>query len=304
MNEHNLKDSTYVKSMFPNQEYLLKQAKKNFNNWNEVADFLEVSRAMLFNYSSDRSKLPLLVFRKLLDLLRIKESEISFELFQPINAQNKSINLPFNAELAEIIGVMLGDGSLYKEKHRNRYHTTICFNKAENKYLNYIKTIFEEYLKYKFYKINGVDENFLRNASYQVGSHLIKAGLISGNKIDNKVKIPDWILHNNFYLKRVIRGLFDTDGCVYKKYDKYAQITFKFGCWDTTNSVRKAIIALNYSPTKIEKGFNKLHKKDFYKLYLCKQREIDQFFREIEPKNPKHLERYNNIRMGLQGFEP
>ena len=34
-------------------------------------------------------------------------------------------------ELAEIVGIMLGDGCLYKEKRRNRYQTTICFNKKE-----------------------------------------------------------------------------------------------------------------------------------------------------------------------------
>lgn len=201
-------------------------------------------------------------------------------------------------ELAEIIGIMLGDGCLYKEKKHNRYQTTICFHKKEIDYLRYVKILFENYFKYKFYITEIEHEMLLRNGSLRVGKKLISFGLHSGSKIDNKVIIPSWIFENTECLKRTVRGLFDTDGCVYKKYDKYAQIVFKFGCEETTHSLRKAMIILNFKPTKIEKGYNKERRTFFYKFYLSRQDEIRLFFQEIEPKNQKHVKRYQRIISG------
>ena len=41
-------------------------------------------------------------------------------------------------------------------------------------------------------------------------------------------------------------GLFDTDGCVYKKYDNYAQIQFKLGSFALILSIRKSLKNLNF----------------------------------------------------------
>ena len=174
-------------------------------------------------------------------------------------------------KLAEIVGIMLGDGCLYKEKRRNRYQTTICFHKKETDYLSHVKKLFENYFDYKFCVTEIAHEMLLRNGSLVVGEKLISFGLHHGSKIDNKVVISSWIFSNKEFLKRTVRGLFDTDGCVYKKYDKYAQIVFKFGCKETTNSLREAIIILGFNPTKTEKGYNKAKRTFFHKFYLYKK---------------------------------
>ncbi|MEK6857384.1 MAG: hypothetical protein AABX39_02225, partial [Nanoarchaeota archaeon] len=133
-------------------------------------------------------------------------------------------------KLAEIIGILMGDGSLYLDK-KNKYHTVICFNKKELQYLNYVKNLVENFFQgYSFNKVELTNEFFLRNVSVYVGQKLIEFGLRNGNKISNKLVIPEWISENKKYLKKFVRGFFDTDGSVYRKYNKYVQIEIKLGC--------------------------------------------------------------------------
>jgi|SRR3989344_2394461 len=210
--------------------------------------------------------------------------------------------MELNENLAEIVGIMLGDGCLYKEKKRNRYQTIICFHKEEKDYQKYVKTLFESYFNHKFYVTEIKCENLLRNTSFIVGDKLTKVGLSSGNKVSNKAAIPFWITKDENFLRRTVRGLFDTDGCIYKKYGHYAQIVFKFGGFEMTDSLRTSLKSLGFNPTQVKKGFNREKRTDFYKFYLSRQSEIERFFIEIMPKNPKHLERYQKIKSGAAGI--
>lgn len=44
---------------------------------------------------------------------------------------------------------------------------------------------------------------------------LVSRGLPRGNKLDAGLYIPEWIMKNGEYRKACIRGLIDTDGCLY-----------------------------------------------------------------------------------------
>lgn len=299
MKNHEMKDKYYVKFNTGQQTIFLKSVKENnFVSWDQLANFLGVHRNMIFCYLSEKSKLPLCNFKKIIQTSNINTDP---SLFKIVLAPNyKSVNIPvkFTTELAEIIGIVLGDGCIYQELHRNRFQTIITSHKEELKYVKYIKNIFEKYFNYKFCIIEKKNCLVLENCSVFVGSQLIKAGLFAGNKIKNKVKIPSWAFKNNNFLTKTIRGLFDTDGCVYRKYNQFAQIQFKFGCLETTNSLHKAIKKLNFNPTRIQRGWNGHKNKTYWKFYLSRQKEIDKFFKEIKPKNSKHINRYKKIRNG------
>jgi len=142
----------------------------------------------------------------------------------------------------------------------------------------------------------------LTNYSAQVAHKLLKAGLIEGNKVENEVMIPSWVLKERKLLIRTIQGLFDTDGCVYKKYGRYAQIEFKFGSETTTKSVHDAVVRLGFNPTKIQRQYNSYTGGFLWRFYFSRQSEIERFFIEITPKNPKHLERYQKIKSGAAGI--
>ncbi len=83
-----------------------------------------------------------------------------------------------------------------------------------------------------------------------------------------------------------IRGLFDTDGSVYRKYGRYLQIQFKCVNPNLIEFVRMSLNRLGFSPTEIRKDETK------FRFCLSRQAEIDRFFRVISPKNLKHLKRF------------
>ncbi|KYK25949.1 hypothetical protein AYK26_01575 [Euryarchaeota archaeon SM23-78] len=193
-------------------------------------------------------------------------------------------------ELAEIVGIMMGDGCLYLDR-LNKYQTVISFNKDEKDYLVYVKNLFENYFDgYKFCITETKDELLLRNTSVFVGKQLEAVGICVGNKIKNKITLPFWIYQENISIIRFLRGFFDTDGCVYRKYDNFLQVQFKLACEETLSSVYKLLVQLGFHPSRIQRESNKNNFS--WKFYLCRQSEIRRFFQLFSPKNLKHVKRY------------
>lgn len=216
--------------------------------------------------------------------------------------QRGELRMEYNEKLAEIIGIMLGDGCLYKGKKKGNYQIVVTSGKNERHWINYVRTQFSNYFKKEFKIVEIKFGIQAKIGSKEVFEYLIEKGLFHGNKVDNKVTIPSWVFENNKFLVKTVQGLFDTDGSIYKKYGKYAQIEFKFGCVETTTSVCNAVKALEFNPTKIQRQYNKLTGGYLWRFYLSRQAEIDSFFTLIQPKNQKHIDRYNKIRCGDAGI--
>lgn len=207
----------------------------------------------------------------------------------------KSIKVKHTAELAEIMGIILGDGGLYAIG-KNKYCTTVVFNKLERLYANYVKTLFEKHFyPYKFYLFEAPHTFMLNNQSVYIGKYLIESGMILGDKVRSQVTIPEWIF-NKKLLKYFIRGMFDTDGCIYRKYEDYAQIGFKLGSKPLIFSLRKALTELELNPTEIKWHFHSKGGAGInWQFYLSRQSEVKRFFEEIKPMNKKHIDRYDRI---------
>jgi len=211
------------------------------------------------------------------------------------NHKINSIEVKHTAELAEIMGIILGDGGLYAI-HRNKFSLIVTLNKLEMQYLRYVKSLCENYFyPYKFYAFDAAHSLMLQSQSVYIGKYILEAGMRLGDKIRSGVAMPEWIFQEKL-LKYFIRGMFDTDGCIYRKYDDYAQIEFKLGSVPLILSLRRALIELNFNPTEI-KGYH--HSKGGaginWQFYLSRQSEVKRFFEEINPMNQRHLDRFNKI---------
>lgn len=138
---------------------------------------------------------------------------------------------PRSAELANFIGIMLGDGSI-----RSKYQLTISFNyKTDRKFAEYavrlIKRSFAvEHIISKKKDSLGAD---IVVSSASLIDFLLKQGLKAGNKVKNQVDIPAWIKSNVEFQKACLRGLVDTDGSLYchrykvnNKWYKYLKLDF------------------------------------------------------------------------------
>ena len=116
----------------------------------------------------------------------------------------------------------------------------------------------------------------------------ISLGIKSGNKIKNKISIPKWIFENKDYLKACVRGLIDTDGCIYTlkpKYPHYYQLSFKNYNTRLLKDVRKAFIQLGYPISKISGGIQ---------IYLTQQEALRKFYKDVGFSNIKHQKRYRS----------
>jgi len=81
-----------------------------------------------------------------------------------------------------------------------------------------------------------------------------------------------------------IRGLFDTDGCVYRKYGPYIQIQFKFASLSLLAYARQTLAKLGLHPTSITSDDTK------FRFFLSRQAEVDRFFRVVKPKTESILD--------------
>lgn len=149
-------------------------------------------------------------------------------------------------ELAEVIGIVLGDGNIFQFDRCQRL--TISCNSFYRQYIKHIQNIINDVFRKEPSIIKRSKEKCTDICLYM--QDIDKAlGMPTGNKIKNSVKIPAWVFKNKNYLKKCLKGLFETDGHygISKKfYIEYMQFCNKSS--SLRNSVFRALKSLGYSP--------------------------------------------------------
>ena len=138
----------------------------------------------------------------------------------------KKVDITLNKNFCEFYGALMGDGclSLYKRKDCNKHRYSIIFvghkildkDYHENRLCNIINRDFKlnPYIQIiensrKITVLNKSLFNQLKGLGFPVG------------KKGQKLKIPGKFIDLSWNLKKhVIRGLFDTDGCIYARKDE------------------------------------------------------------------------------------
>src|SRR3989344_2627853 len=134
--------------------------------------------------------------------------------------KNNFQHIALNSEICEFVGAFIGDG--YLGKYRNVYTVGISGDKKLDE--DYLKNYLLPLIKRNFPFTNPklyyrTDENtlMLKMYSKQLYSFFRNLGFIDGKKA-HSVTIPQPILNNRVFMRAVVRGIFDTDGCVF--FDK------------------------------------------------------------------------------------
>lgn len=184
----------------------------------------------------------------------------------------------YSKNLAEIIGILLGDGSL------THFQIVVTLGDKEYSYAEYVKNLMNKVFNADA-KIGKRETGYhdVYFGSVDISSWLQEQGLVF-NKVKDQVDVPKWIFSNKEYIKMCLRGFFDTDGSVYKiRYG--SQISFTNFSVPLLESLQCMLLRLQYSPSRISS----------HKVYLTKKEDVQRFFREIHPKNKKHIKRFENI---------
>ena len=129
--------------------------------------------------------------------------------------------------------------------------------------------------------------------------YFVDNGLPVGPKAAT-IKIPHKIMINKRLSISCVHGIFNTDGCVYRRYSKqyknhsksytnYAVVEFKV-------KSKALLIQIKYILESNEIKTNSIikNKIDAYVLRITSQQEVSRFMKIIKPRK-YHLERYKSI---------
>ncbi len=210
-------------------------------------------------------------------LLDIKD--IRFSRYDQI----KNIKFPsgISSELAEEIGIHLGDGCL----SFNRRYFSVKTNKKEEDYMvNFLFPLYK--------KLYNIDLKLMRLPSV-VGFEICSPALFDfknkvlkipyGNKVE-KIEVPKIIIEskNKEIYRAFIRGLFDTDGCVniIKSKKNYPVITFMIKSEKLIKQTKEMLNSLGF----IASGSK-------WSTQVCGKIMLEKWLKEINSNNPKNIKK-------------
>ncbi len=199
---------------------------------------------------------------------------------KPIQRPEKSV------ELAEFIGIMIGDGGISK------YQVTISLNQdTDAEYLVYVSDLIRKLFNIEphIQQRSKHSMNVIVISRIELVIFLQEIGLPQYDKIRSQIDIPNWIKENPAYLTACVRGLVDTDGCVFdhsyiskgKRYS-YKKLDFTSASDPLRNSVYTFFKELAMNPRfSSQRGVRLESKAD-----------VSHYFSLVSSHNPKHLNRY------------
>lgn len=203
-----------------------------------------------------------------------------------ITAKRKVKLPPYSSSLAELFGILIGDGGITK------YQMIITLNGETDKdYSKFIilllRKLFDE--NPKIYKIRNTKAISVVISRSGIVDFLVKNGLKIGHKINQNVSIPEWIMESKKYRMSCLRGLVDTDGCVVhethnirdRKY-VYPRLNFTSASPNLVQQVISIFADLGFK-TKLRRGGRSVQLENL--------RKICQYFNIVGSSNPKHLRR-------------
>ena len=283
------------------QRKLIEQAKRKSGlTWNELAWHVHISKAYLKNdLHYERVLLSERIYNELCKLLgkcydehiisvldsnwgRVKGGRISGSLSKP-----KPVHLLTDrpsSELAESIGIMLGDGSSLM---RGGYYYVRISGHSEDERdyrLHHVSPLFSRLFEVRFNLSihKTAKELTLTKGSKDLVYTLKHWGFPPGNKKRNNVRIPSWIFESQEYLKACVRGLIDTDGSVCPITGrKYPYIWFSSSIPNLRKTFTSAMEILGFRLAKWTG-------RGTPQTCIAKKSAIKKYFEEIGFNNPKH----------------
>ena len=194
-----------------------------------------------------------------------------------------------SVELAEICGILLGDGCIGKSQIRV---TLNRFTDAE--YVIHVQDLLKRvfHVAPAVYQFKDETKRMVKDVTLsRVGiiKYLSSVGLFPGNKVTRQVDIPGWILNNDEYALACVRGLIDTDGCIFTHSYK---VNGKMYCY-------KKIAFTNRSKPLLNSVYNIMKSIGLHPRFsttsdvrLDSIRDVRKYMQIFGTHNKKHLKRY------------
>lgn len=201
--------------------------------------------------------------------------------------KRKHISKPGNSlELAEFIGLMIGDGSV------GPYQISITLDsRTDVEYAQYVKELIRLLFDIKPSIRYRKNKNCLviEVSSINLVEFLVGKGLPVGNKIQQHIDMPIWIKSSEKYSKACVRGIFDTDGSIFqeihnikKRQYSYCRMSFVSASPNLLISIYDALSNLGIT-AKIRNN---------RAVVIESFTDIKEYFKIVGSSNPKHNRRF------------
>lgn len=198
----------------------------------------------------------------------------------PIRKPEKSV------DLAEFIGVAMGDGGMSK------YQMVITLHhKDDLAYSKFVTRLMERLfgIKPRVYHDPKNSINDIVISRKNLVGFLNELGLPIGDKVRQEFDIPNWIKADKILAIACIRGLIDTDGSVFThsyrskgKLYSYKKLSF---------TSRSAPLRLSVAKVLAENGMNP--RLSGFDVRIDSIADVKRYFSIVGSSNPKHLKRYS-----------
>jgi len=194
-----------------------------------------------------------------------------------------------SAELAEFVGVVLGDGGISKRQ------VVITLNHRDDSaygiyVISLIKKLFGVRPKIYYDSKDSVD-NIVVSRSELVKFCTDALGLKIGSKVRQQVGVPSWVKRNRKFLIACVRGLIDTDGSVFThryrvngKWYSYKKLAFANRSRPLLRSVFNIMKSIGLQP-RLTDGVD---------VRLDSIADMRRYFIIVGSHNPKHLKHYQD----------
>lgn len=194
-----------------------------------------------------------------------------------------------SGQLAEFVGIFLGDGSF-----GGKYQIVISWNhKCEHDYARYIqrmvRNLFGVESKKRIRKQYGSAEIVI--SSSNLVDQIRKLTGIKAAKAKNSFKLPAWLSGNRRYRIGFLRGLFDSEGCIYRhKYYSnatpysYAKIAVTNYCDKILSIFQEFLKSLGIDSVKYR---NRIH--------IYSDKDTKRFFSLVGSNNSKNKIRFKKF---------
>ncbi|MBL7054908.1 hypothetical protein ISS05_04075 [Candidatus Woesearchaeota archaeon] len=206
-----------------------------------------------------------------------------------------SNNLKITPEIAEMCGIITGDGHLcrYISPKRTDYKIEISGDKKEEiAYFEYVSSLFDKIFNKPLKLIIEEEYSRLYTHSKEILEFFEKIGLIVGKKSD-RAFIPNTLLHDKKLSLYFLRGLADTDFCVMfkkgnRKTHSYPKIVAEFASKRIIEDIQKILDRINitYYKQKVRKT-NSFGQFTHYRLEINGKNNLNKWINLIGFSNPK-----------------
>jgi LAGLIDADG-like domain len=192
-----------------------------------------------------------------------------------------------NVELAEFVGIMMGDGGI------SEYQVVITLHHVDDlEYAGFVVKLIKKLFKVEssVYHSPKQSVNDIVVSRKELVNYLHELGLPIGNKVRQRFDIPKWIKQNEKFATACIRGLVDTDGSLFThryrvkgSWYAYKKLSFTSASEPLRKSVYVILQRLGFHPRIADTD-----------VRLDRMADMERYFSVIGSHNPKHLRRYGS----------